>query len=72
VLASSVQSYLGSEQNGPAWMLLSIFTAFVPCSDPQFVLQHFNTAVQNQEVRFLNINSHSSCCSISAPLYKIR
>ena len=50
VLAGSVQSYLGGEQDGPAWMLLSLFTAFVPCSDPHFVLHHFNTAVQNQQV----------------------
>jgi hypothetical protein len=44
-----VQSYLGGEQDGPAWMLLSVFTAFVPCSEPGFVLEHFNTAVQNQQ-----------------------
>jgi hypothetical protein len=49
VLAGSVQSYLGGEQDGPAWMLLSVFTAFVPCSQPGFVLEHFNTAVQNQQ-----------------------
>jgi hypothetical protein len=48
-LAGSVQSYLGGEQDGPAWMLLSVFTAFVPCSQPGFVLEHFNTAVQNQQ-----------------------
>ncbi len=48
-LAGSVQSYLGGEQDGPAWMLLSVFTAFVPCSQPSFVLEHFNTAVQNQQ-----------------------
>jgi hypothetical protein len=48
-LAGSVQSYLGGEQDGPAWMLLSVFTAFVPCSEPGFVLEHFNTAVQNQQ-----------------------
>jgi hypothetical protein len=30
-------------------MLLSVFTAFVPCSEPGFVLEHFNTAVQNQQ-----------------------
>jgi hypothetical protein len=60
-LAGSVQSYLGGEQDGPAWMLLSVFTAFVPCSQPGFVLEHFNTAVQNQQAS-LSFFSLYQCC----------
>ena len=45
----NLQSYIGSEHNGPAWMLFSLVTAHIPCRDPGHVMDYFNTAIVNPE-----------------------
>ena len=45
----NLQSYIGSEHNGPAWMLIGLITAHIPCKDPGTVMDYFNDAIANPE-----------------------
>ena len=46
---NTLQSYIGTERNGPAWMLLGLISAHVPCKDPHMVMEYFNTSINTPE-----------------------
>jgi len=52
---ANLQTYLSCEESTRAWLLLSIITNYVPNSgDPKFVLQYFNTCLENPDT---NLNT---------------
>eukprot|EP00092_Neocalanus_flemingeri_P019653 GFUD01021285.1.p1 GENE.GFUD01021285.1~~GFUD01021285.1.p1 ORF type:complete len:1759 (-),score=675.16 GFUD01021285.1:47-5323(-) len=46
---SILQSYIGTDHNGPAWMLLGLISTHVPCKDPHMVMEYFNTSISTPE-----------------------
>jgi TolA-binding protein len=46
---ATLQSYTGTERNGPAWMLLGLISAHIPCKDPQSVMEYFSRYIKEPE-----------------------
>ena len=44
-VVATLQSYIGSEHNGPVWLLLGLISAHIPCRDVRQVLDYFNTSI---------------------------
>jgi len=44
-----LQTYIGTEHNGAAWMVLGITSAHLPCKDVRQVLGYFNTSIAAPE-----------------------
>ena len=45
----NLQSHIGSQHNGSAWMLLGLISGHVACRDPDRVLDYFNLAIASPE-----------------------
>jgi len=54
----SVKSYLEDDLSTEAWMFLGILTSFVPCTEPKFVLNHFDACLTLETIplnKLLNV-----------------
>ena len=57
---ATIQSYTGSDKNGPTWMLMGLTSTHIPCKDPHSVMEYFSKNVKHPDTVDFTLCSRSS------------